>query len=1049
MVYLIHRTTHRTPNKKLSSELKMNQKFHTPITLEKMKRVLTLPAEATLTDIGLSPSDSLLGICTTSNRLSQKSFDQESMILSPLKKPELPFIRRNMPSDLNPTTFIPRTRREFQRLTNRYPSVSKSNKSISSLAQEPSISKSSHDEYSRITYKGNFSLSKEPCEFGFEKIQELRIRSQPALTKREELRKMDFSSRAYMSTMKLLITHFETIYNKFADNILSLSSEQFAIANSCVEAELMTYLLIKNLWAETERITLLEQEKRTLGKENETLKRTIRDLYHQEKEFAGLTRRLKEANERASSIDSSWKYQKASLQIEKNKLGEECDLLTSKLQESAGQIAKLTQSRDECEVRVRAVEKERDGLAIKVDRLEAIVRTMSLKTEDFAKDYQACKLELVDLKKKLSSLKGENSRHKDLYLAYRERANMSREECSVYQSRCFDLQGVNKKLREKLRDLPPEIPVVNAKAKHETKASHHINEKSSELMALGQTVKADLEIISFVSEKLFRKSKKVDVEVFNVPRLQLDTFDRMELKDFTIKRMPFESIFEGLEAKALKENKDPVFDLDFVVTIRAILDSKYNEFICYGDDYHDCSRFSEFVFSWLGKFIFDSKSRRLRLIGIDDPEPAVLRGRFLSLLQNPLSYKLWDVITFKEFLTEEMAVDEVLFYLHCRFLLFQGPMLNSLSRTFTYKCFVPIKRLFEVVDIVLGPSASKEKLVSLKKKLEERIVNKKVSQELVDSGFGLRVLLEGYRRNKLRRFRKIFKLINSQKNISSEEDTFSISYHSFANCLHTIHPTVSELETTEMYRRSWSVGQGKVDGLSVLIALNDSGFFLRGLKLLTKQDTPKLGQNLSLEAGSKWEYLANKYDEVHLIIQELNNIGRDLGVEPLINQLYEGERFFQNKFQIDSSVMNGKLLVTFIGWFHQTITKIVHWKYHVGIINNGGREMGILERLMQTWTKTLKDFGDCTLEDKQKRAEEDDALRRLQRFFRYQLAPWRKVIDDLNGKTPISKRGRHNQSKSLERSPKVDVNWTRSPNKMNPKLLFGSASPSTKMVNLK
>lgn len=61
--------------------------------------------------------------------------------------------------------------------------------------------------------------------------------------------------------------------------------------------------------------------------------------------------------------------------------------------------------------------------------------------------------------------------------------------------------------------------------------------------------------------------------------------------------------------------------------------------------------------------------------------------------------KLWDFLTFKEFLSESLTNDELFFYLHFRNLIFQGPQLNYKSSTFEVTSYVPydnIKRLILV-----------------------------------------------------------------------------------------------------------------------------------------------------------------------------------------------------------------------------------------------------------------------------------------------------------------------------------------------------------------
>ena len=45
-------------------------------------------------------------------------------------------------------------------------------------------------------------------------------------------------------------------------------------------------------------------------------------------------------------------------------------------------------------------------------------------------------------------------------------------------------------------------------------------------------------------------------------------------------------------------------------------------------------------------------------------------------LNIPKLNRMWEFCTFKEFLDEKYSNDELYFYLHCRYLIFRGPMLN-------------------------------------------------------------------------------------------------------------------------------------------------------------------------------------------------------------------------------------------------------------------------------------------------------------------------------------------------------------------------------------
>jgi len=133
----------------------------------------------------------------------------------------------------------------------------------------------------------------------------------------------------------------------------------------------------------------------------------------------------------------------------------------------------------------------------------------------------------------------------------------------------------------------------------------------------------------------------------------------------------------------------------FFAVLRSILDSKYREFLMMPDS-NACAKmftkFPEFVYSWLGKFTIDSKTFEIRLL--DKSEANIcdeIRLSFFYDLLHPNLSTLWEIITFKEFLAEKASKDEIVFYLHCRNLLYEGATLNSSDKKFLVMPFVNMK----------------------------------------------------------------------------------------------------------------------------------------------------------------------------------------------------------------------------------------------------------------------------------------------------------------------------------------------------------------------
>jgi len=65
----------------------------------------------------------------------------------------------------------------------------------------------------------------------------------------------------------------------------------------------------------------------------------------------------------------------------------------------------------------------------------------------------------------------------------------------------------------------------------------------------------------------------------------------------------------------------PPFSEWLFSTCRAILDSKYYEYVLFEDiGYSNISRLTDFVYSWLGKYCIDEKTRLVRTIDFEERE---------------------------------------------------------------------------------------------------------------------------------------------------------------------------------------------------------------------------------------------------------------------------------------------------------------------------------------------------------------------------------------------------------------------------------------------
>lgn len=113
--------------------------------------------------------------------------------------------------------------------------------------------------------------------------------------------------------------------------------------------------------------------------------------------------------------------------------------------------------------------------------------------------------------------------------------------------------------------------------------------------------------------------------------------------------------------------------MQFLTTLRGILDSKHNECLLSRNIGKEFTSLSCFTLSWLSNYRIDPKTRRQEEINTDVCFETI--GSFYARLMNSQLNGNWEVITFREFLLETLTTDELAFYLKARFKLLKGDSL--------------------------------------------------------------------------------------------------------------------------------------------------------------------------------------------------------------------------------------------------------------------------------------------------------------------------------------------------------------------------------------
>lgn len=289
----------------------------------------------------------------------------------------------------------------------------------------------------------------------------------------------------------------------------------------------------------------------------------------------------------------------------------------------------------------------------------------------------------------------------------------------------------------------------------------------------------------------------------------------------------------------------------------------------------------------------------------------IIREDFFFTLSNPLVGKLWECLNFKEFIEEKSSIDELYFYLHCRFLLHKGPQLEENGATFNYIHYVKNEHALILVDLIMSSYDEPTKLF-LKKKLSEK-AKLKNNHLLIDSAFVLRLLLEYYRlerKQKLRIIKNLFILLPNELKIKRK---IAInSFKAFKMLIEKNTPNCTEIEKAELFRECWQVGLGEITPEIFFTVLTENNFFISSLKLKSFLNLPV---NISPNLLNKEDYLIvikifmRKLQDHNIkpLIKEAGNLVEEMGNEKIMLYWERNLKVFSENFKfIDFSLLCGK-----------------------------------------------------------------------------------------------------------------------------------------------
>ena len=807
---------------------------------------------------------------------------------------------------------------------------------------------------------------------------------------RHKMGLVDLSDKKYNSKLKQLLFYFEKIQMKVLgkDNEINISDLFVEIENSTYS--IINYMIMQQMNLKAKNQELENKIKQEISSAiNQVDSKAKDDLETELQEIKKLkTQLVKDNNEK--------EFVKNLHSVEIHKLETQNEYLQKELNKFLGMfdaefLSSIDNLKATSEKKIEDCMKvisEKDTLATRFEIMYAGARKMNENFDKIIKELELKLFESLEKQKyyhELSDQLQEKNNH------YYERLMMrtadyeglleqhidAKEQLSTLRERFIEERKNQQNKKDKKTQQNNEIEDTFLK---EVEAAEELKKMFASYVGPGKQISLDR-----VKTKETKETKEGEKE--KVP-------NEIDMKNYMIAKPTYEQLFVGIRQQGIQNNTK--ITVNMLATIRAIFDCKYNEFL-YFNDHKKVSGFPDFVYSWFGKYVFDLEQRKIRGVDMTDPDPDVARVEIINILQTPISRKLWDCITFKEFLDEVHTKDELLYFLHCRNLLFQGPQIANPSSTFTFTYFIRYDWAERVIDHLFITKYDKATLRAIKQKLQERI-KKKNNNELIDSGLLLRILLEEYKNHKKTKFSQMKIALSQELHLKFESSKLTFGFSSFKNFLNFYFPEALELEKAELFRKCWIISHGIVDIDSVLTVLNEENYFSKDIKLQTFEGLVPINKQLEINLIEKnnevYNFIKNTCSQIMINIDPLKAASWEFGVETATIALYQ----YETRLLSGTWVQKGRLIEKeFYVW-------LLSFTAHISNLNKVSAHLYFDEnlKLIQEWMQKIFPKiqlglmeGPSAQVSQLREFEINRKVKVLQRFMKTKLSGWYKLMSFL------------------------------------------------------
>ena len=522
-----------------------------------------------------------------------------------------------------------------------------------------------------------------------------------------------------------------------------------------------------------------------------------------------------------------------------------------------GSQQKLSQAQTKREKASETLKNKQKNWVIEKQQLLETISSLEnyISKIDNYSNSQELQQEICDLKellktneeKKNSILESKNLR------IFKLEQQLDQTKCELQQNKSFvnNFSSTKDNLENQIKNYKKKLLNVEEKHRFTTESLMMVNEDISRVHYLKQELSNTRQKLKETKHKYEKLRSKAQLE--NIQTKGLSQMIKIDLNDsifnlfnpklqnhFASPESQRKADFQNLDISRFKlskpsyaelcepQNKLGAFKVPWnnwlKVTIRGILDSKHYEHLLGTEKLQS---FPEFVYCWMGDYEVDKNTR---LVKSTEVKTGITKNRIVLLygLYHEKAQKLWELKTFRDFLTEEHGTDELYFFLDCRDKLYSGPQLMSTEGKFQSIHYVKLEHCFNVIDSVMHRMPSKE-VSDLKQMIASR--SRKAKELLVDSAFVLRVMLEYYIAEKRKKYLYIQELFEISEKKHLSDGSATVSFETFKEVCSELREDLTEAEVVKLYRQAWSLGQGVISADTFFLAANESDFFLKSLCL--------------------------------------------------------------------------------------------------------------------------------------------------------------------------------------------------------------------------